>query len=484
MFDAAKIRNITAKLQKMSEVCDDIFLMPERIYTPAEAALFRRLNIKLRAIIDDESKQKDFCGLPILKTQEAVKKFTESTGIIVLLEKPLKLVESSLDFKVAGGTWTISSIIMSVEETKFIYDRLTLLQVEKQYKEDGLLKTENTLLNLAENFARAFTTSSDSRYQNVKINLYDSRPYYKPTYDFDDTAIVFQGPIEYDDNYTAETFKLYRSIYPNIPIVVSTWKDEATDTFRRECKENSIVLLENDMPEERAYGNINLQLKSSFEGVKYIKENTSAKFVLKTRTDQRMYYFDFLVYFKNLLDSFPPKGDKLNQRIILFGSETVKKYPFNFHDFLAFGHINDISRLYGIPLHGKTGKLDYKKNHVKRVDKIGNLTYKNYFDYNTVTEQSHKLFKLNRAMNRIYWPEVYLMRTFYEKYIAPVDASKLFETSWKFTVDYLILIDFESVHLDWSKYESMRYNPKFAFGSQCVFSRWLDMYQNFKIDWV
>ena len=101
-----------------------------------------------------------------------------------------------------------------------------------------------------------------------------------------------------------------------------------------------------------------------------------------------------------------------------------------------------------------------------------------------VTEQSHRLYKLNRAMNRIYWPEVYITRTFYEKYIAPIDATKLFETSWKFTVDYLILIDFEAIQLDWPKYEQMRYKPKFEYGYQFAFARWLDMYKNFKIDWV
>ena len=105
-------------------------------------------------------------------------------------------------------------------------------------------------------------------------------------------------------------------------------------------------------------------------------------------------------------------------------------------------------------------------------------------DYNTITEQSNKLFKLNKTMNRIYWAEMYLMRTFYEKYIAPVDATKLFETSWKFTADYLILIDFDAIQLDWPKYEDKRYSAKFSYDSQFTFGRWLDMYRNFKIDWV
>ena len=232
---------------------------------------------------------------------------------------------------------------------------------------------------------------------------------------------------------------------------------------------------------------MNKHLKSSLQGVKYVKENTSAKFVLKTRTDQRINYFSFLVYFKNLLETFPPKGNKLHKRIIFLASGNARTYPFYPHDFLSFGHVEDILKLYNIPFHGDKGKLSYLLSHRKRCEKINGLVNNNVclFDYDSVTEQSHKLFKLNKMMNRIYWAEMYLTRTFYEKYIAPIDETKLYETSWKFTADYLILIDFDTIHLDWPKYENRRYNPEFVQGFYSnAFSRWLDMYRNFKIDWV
>ena len=73
--------------------------------------------------------------------------------------------------------------------------------------------------------------------------------------------------------------------------------------------------------------------------------------------------------------------------------------------------------------------------------------------------------------------------TYYARQI--FDETKLYETSWKFTADYLILIDFDTIHLDWPKYENRRYNPEFVQGFYSnVFSRWLGMYKNFKIDWV
>ena len=484
MFDTVKIQKMTALLEKIPEQFDNVYVTHEGIFTAEVVALFRRLKIPIRAIMSDTMAEKELFGIPAIDTAEAT--FTERTALIIVTKKPVPIIQTTFNIKITGGVWTIPAFVMSIEEITPIYDRVMVEKLIQMYEADDIDEPKNSLYELAERFARGFVTRLQSPFQNFQFRAWESRQYFKPTYIFNDTAIVIQGPLVYDNNYTAETFKLYRSIYPNVPIVISTWRGEATNDFRRECLENSIVLLENDMPEERTYGNINLQIKSSFEGVKYIKENTSAKFVLKTRSDQRIDLFAFLVYFKNLLETFPPKGDKLNQRIILFGSETTKQFPFNFHDFLAFGHISDISRLYDIPLKDVNIKLRYKFRHIKRVEKISNLVVSNKssFDYNAVSEQSHKLFKLNRAMNRIYWPEVYLMRTFYEKYIAPVDVSKLFETSWKFTADYLILIDFETVHLDWSKYESMRYHQNFAYISQCAFARWLDMYRNFKIDWV
>ena len=405
--------------------------------------------------------------------------FNEDTKIILLMSKPLKMVDTTLDFNVKGGKWTVYAFVMSVEETKPIYDRLTLLKIVRQYEEDGILKSGINFNELAERFARGLTTMLHPQLQNFKYQLWDSNRYFKPTYNFNDTAIVIQGPIVYDNNYTAETFKFYRSIYPNIPIVVSTWKDEATDDFRRECKENSIVLLENEPPKDRGYANLNLQLKSSYAGVKYVKENTSAKFVLKTRSDQRINYASFLVYFKNLLDTFPTKGDKLNRRIIFFSSFISNSLPFHPHDFLAFGYFEDIFKLYDIEI--DNDKINYFCKHRKWIDKV---PIPLQFDYDSVNKQSKWLSKFNKLKSRIYLPEICIFRSFYEKYIAPVDDSKLFETNWKFTADYLILIDFESVHLDWSKYEFMRYNQKFNYGGQGVFSRWLDMYRNFKIDWV
>ena len=337
---------------------------------------------------------------------------------------------------------------------------------------------------LIEKFARGLTTMLHPHFQHFKCQLFDSHNYFRPQYEFNDTAIVFQGPIAYDNNYTVDTFKLYRAIYPNVPIVISTWRGEATENFRRECRDNSIILLENEMPQEHAPFNVNLQLVSSFQGVKYIRENTAAKFVLKTRTDQRINHFGFLVYFKNLLETFPPRGNKLNERIIFVNSTTSKSWPFFFNDYLAFGHVEDIYKLYDIPPYKEPGKMQYMVKNGKRHMRLKQMLFSNPIDYKLITEPNHKLKKFNKMMSRWWFAEVYIARNFHEKYIAPIDETKLLETSLKFTADYLILVGGNEIFLDWAKYETLRYKAMFDFEEPNIFSYWLELYRNFKIDWV
>ena len=105
-------------------------------------------------------------------------------------------------------------------------------------------------------------------------------------------------------------------------------------------------------------------------------------------------------------------------------------------------------------------------------------------DYNFKNYPAYKLHKLNRLVYRLCVPERYIARKFHEKYIAPVDPTKLFEISWKFTCDYLILVDYSTILFDWFKYEIHRYNYDIYTKGQLAFARWLDMYRNFKIDWV
>ena len=486
MFDTDKIHRIAKLLMKIPNEFDNVYVIHDGLFVAESAALFRRLKIPVAAIMSDTAAEKELWGFPVVKTVAASANFNERTALIILSKKPVPLIQTTFDFTIRGGVITVPAFVMTNEEAAAIYDRLILKGFIDMYAADGITDVTKTPSALAQRFARGLTTFLHPNFQDFKYQLWDRREHFKPTYDFDDAAIVIQGPIAYDNNYTVETFKLYRLIYPNVPIVVSTWKGEATNDFRKACRENSIVLLENEMPKERGLLNENMQIRSSYQGVKYLRENTGVKFVLKTRTDQRINRCEFLVYFKNLLETFPPNGDKLNLRIIFLNSPVSKFWPFYINDFLAFGHVEDIFKLYDIPLHYDSGEIAYAIKHVRRRFKIRAILRnpKYLFDYNSVTEQNHKLYKLNKMINRWSWAEVYIARTFYEKHIAPIDENKLLETNWKFIHDYLILIDLEAILWDWAKYEDRRYVYSYFNESNFAFGHWLDMYRNFKIDWV
>ncbi|MBQ3726827.1 MAG: hypothetical protein II902_07185 [Selenomonadaceae bacterium] len=479
MFDTEKIRQLTFLLERMPKDYSRVYIIPE-VFPQEAAALFRRLKIPVRAIMIDNAPMKELFGFKVVSTAEAVANFNRRTGLIALMRKSAPFIQTPLDFRNRGGILSLSALVMAPDEILAVYDRLTLMKILKQYQEDGL--PNPPLQDFATRFARGLTTFLEPRFQNFKFQLWDSREYFKPTYDFDDTAIVIQGPITYENNYTVDTFKLYRSIYPNAPIVISTWQGEATDDFRRECLEHSVVLLENEPPEIRGLSNINMQLKSSLSGVEYVRKNTSAKFVLKTRTDQRINRFDFLVYFKNLLKTFPPKDDKLQRRIIFLCSAATKGYSFYFYDFLAFGCTSDILKLYDVPLHKDPGEMTYTHKNTRRFLRIQLPLLDNRcpIDYNFKKYPAHKLRKLSRIVYRFAIPEVYIARNFHEKYIGHVDPEKALETNWAFIRDYLILVDYNTILFDWFKYEFHRYTYEIHTKGQHAFARWLDMYNNFE----
>ena len=479
MFDTKKIRQMKTLLEELPKKFDNVYVIPDGIFLKDSAALFKRLEIPVKAIMSDTAAEKELFGLPVIRTSEA--KFNERTALIILAKESVPLIQTTLDIKVSGGTWSLPAFIMTNEEAQAVYDFLMVQEFIKKYREDGIFKPGEFSSTLAEHFARGLTVKLPP-HASVKFHWQDSRQIFNPTYNLDDAAIVIQGPIAYDNNYTVETFKLYRTIYPNAPIVVSTWKGEATNDFRRECKENSIVLLENEMPENRGAFNVNLQLESSLQGVNFIREHTQAKFVLKTRTDQRINRFDFLLYLKNLLATFPPKDNKLHERIIFLSVNNLNQFPFYYQDYLSFGHVEDISKLYGIPRHRDPGEMTYHFRHRNRMRKVMDkvLNEKYSFDYDSEFAKNPERCKVKRWAQKFCFPEMYISKTFYKQHIAPIDETNLLETSWKFAAEYLILIDVEAILIDWPKYEKHRYKALTNLGRHSAFSRWLDMYGKFQ----
>ena len=342
------------RMKKMTDDIIDFVKTHKPIYffyndvtkiAPDVFALFKILNVNLKAVLTRNPNEKELAGHQCRLLASVAPKFNTKTGVIILSEKSVQQPDHIMICNVQGKNCQAPAFAITNKEAMIMYDRITVMNMLKQYSKDGF--DELKFRDIIQKYFRGLSTFLNTKSETLKYQLLQTYFVTKPVYDIDDTAIVLQGPITYENGYTEYTARFYREIYPNIPIVVSTWRGGVRDEFRESCKKNNVVILENEMPENHGFGNMNLQMESSERGVEYVQKNTSAKFVLKCRTDQRMFRPDFLIYFKNLLKKFSPYGDKLKARIIV-PDYSHKWLPFYVGDLFAFGTTEDMRKLYSV----------------------------------------------------------------------------------------------------------------------------------------
>lgn len=83
---------------------DDVYIIPDEIFTQEAKALFKRLKIPVRAIMDDAHAGKISFELPIISTAQTSANFNGRTALIILTKKPVPFIQTTFDFKVTGGT--------------------------------------------------------------------------------------------------------------------------------------------------------------------------------------------------------------------------------------------------------------------------------------------------------------------------------------------------------------------------------------------
>src|SRR6185503_18530873 len=105
--------------------------------------------------------------------------------------------------------------------------------------------------------------------------------------------------------------------------------------------EGAMVVL-SDKPEYAGYSNINNQIKSSIAGIFKAKE-LGVKYVMKTRTDQRIYGLNVVDYFINLIRIFPLKNINVQkERLIVPSLNTYLFRIYGISDMTMFGDIDDM----------------------------------------------------------------------------------------------------------------------------------------------
>jgi len=257
-------------------------------------------------------------------------------------------------------------------------------------------------------------------------------------------AIVIQGPIIEKSDFTLETIKSYRYFYPNAIIIFSTWK-VGSDIIEK-FKDLDVHLIQNRYPDYYGISNINLQLVTTQSGVQLAKE-LGAEYVLKTRSDQRIYHPGFAAYLNSLIDAFPLCGSIVGQkkRIVGISLNTFKFRLYGLSDHFIYGYIDDVLLYFDV-------ELDCRK-----------FTPEDIVNFSSTYRQ----FSLSRIC------EIYLCSNFLNK----VGRSLSFNLSNSFEMfrDHFIIIDQSAIKLFWNKYtlDQDRFNYFGFCEPEISFNDWL-----------
>lgn len=165
-------------------------------------------------------------------------------------------------------------------------------------------------------------------------------------------AIVMQGPLIRKNNFTYETLFLYRRAYPENIIIVSTWENERD--YVSEIEKLGVKIILNEPPVNPGERNVNYQIVSTKAGIAEAKK-LGALHVLKTRTDQRLYYTNTLGLLMALLKTFPlenriKKQYGQHERLVGVSSDVSRYKLFHFSDQLLFGRVDDLERYWSVEL--------------------------------------------------------------------------------------------------------------------------------------
>jgi hypothetical protein len=263
-------------------------------------------------------------------------------------------------------------------------------------------------------------------------------------------AIVIQGPLIIDSNFTVNTLKLYRCNFPDAILILSSWH-LSIDVINA-LKKYNVYIIQNTKPENPGISNINMQIVTSRAGVLAARD-LGAQFVLKTRTDQRAYHPSMEYYLFCLVNVFPlthKYTDQMN-RLVAISLGTFKYRLYGVSDMFLYGHIDDMIRYFNIPLDSRIDSPEERKN-------AGDNTWRTFSTWRIC--------------------EVYLCTEFLKS--IGRDISLTLTDSFQVFRDHFVVIDQAAIKLLWHKYTLNvdRYADLGFFDPELSFNDWLVLYSS------
>lgn len=159
---------------------------------------------------------------------------------------------------------------------------------------------------------------------------------------YPEVGIVVQGPLMKKFNFTYETLKLYKRMWPESEIVFSTWLTESKAEIAR-IRELGVLVLESKQPKTRGRSNLNLQTTSTFRGVEQL--STNVRYVLKTRSDQRIHNPFCLSLMLRELDELG-SGLPGSLGLVTVSLDSFSNREWGLSDFISFSRIETAAKFW------------------------------------------------------------------------------------------------------------------------------------------
>ena len=267
-------------------------------------------------------------------------------------------------------------------------------------------------------------------------------------------AVIIQGPIQEKFDFLKNTLEIYKKIFKNSIIIISTWKSEDIERINT-LKDKNIYILFNDEP-EKSQSNIDHQIFSTNIALK-LAINHNAKYSIKTRADVRLNKSNLETFFISLIKTFPVKTNSLiKSRIVVPSLITFKFRIFSLSDIVMFGETNDLLQYFDLELF---------RDGLKK------------FDLN-----EKKLLKNETPVVA----EIFLCARFMNKLDNSINWN--LENWWDSLKNYFCIIDNSSLDLFWHKYDwnyEYRYIRTYSdkFARAIDFQDWLSLYNNSENNW-
>lgn len=269
-------------------------------------------------------------------------------------------------------------------------------------------------------------------------SIQNYHPHWVPDSHHDDVAIVLQGGLGPDPSFVAGTVAYYRQIFPHSAVIVSTWSDETPSALEDLGRRGAKIVL-SAKPRNHGTSNANLQMVSSCEGVA-AAARMGVSYVLKSRSDQRIYSEHALSLLKGLVHAFPLGSNSGSQqaRLVAMSLNSFLYRLYGISDMLTFGTVADVVRYWD-------GHLDDRPA------------------IETVRATTHREFSHLRLC------EVSFCADFLEATGWQLQWS--LSDSWQACIDRFCIVDASSLDLLWPKYTT-RENRWRSYDGNPQFEEW------------